>query len=279
MNTDTTKPDLESKRRYLFDLSFDDEVGGPGGREAKPTFSQEDMEKERQTAYQNGFAAGAQEAKAAQDANMEILLKNIDCQVAQVSSESTDFWGHQLSQLQRIALMITKKILPAYTEKNGLDEIEAVVTKVMTEMSQEPRLVFRVPESQFDDAKKQIDTIAAQAAYAGTLVILGDKELGISECRIEWADGGIERDLKKLWSDIDTVMAEVQSLDEDDTPHQTEPCVIEEPSADVAADEPLEEPAPLQAEQAEAAPIEQQPEEQDPIITQTEEPKPLVGDE
>lgn len=242
MNTDMNKPDQKDARRYLFDLAFDGNAGDDSEKkESDLTFSKDELEEVKRTAYIEGIAAGKKEASSEEDARLETLLKNIDCQVSQTTHESTAFWGHQLGQMQKIALMIAKKVMPAYTQKYGLSEIETVVTKVMTEMGQEPRLVFRVPESQFDEAKKRIDATAAQAAYAGKLVILGDPELEISECRVEWADGGIERDLKKLWEDIDKVMAEVQTLDDDDTPHQTESCTEEQPVAPQPSQEPRSE--------------------------------------
>lgn len=209
--------DIEGKdaRKYLFDLSFDNGMNKrPRGPEKpKPTFSQEQVDAARQDGYEAGVQAGQKAMMEDQQQYMNVLLTQIDQKIGHVIEASREEWQRQLLQLQAIALVIMRKIMPAYVAKFGLDEIETIISKVVSEMGREPRLVFRINEAQFDEASARINAIAQKAAYAGKVVILGDDTLGPSDCRIEWADGGIERDLKKLWQDIDRVMEEVQSFE------------------------------------------------------------------
>lgn len=230
----------EQAKKYLFDLTFDSpESRATSERDKpKPTFTEEQLEAAKKEAYAEGAAAGKKAALEDQQQHMNALLTQINKHLAVVIQQSLDEWQRQLAQMQQIALVIARKIMPRYVERNGLDEIEAIITKVVTEMSREPRLVFRVCEAQFDDAKARINAIAEQAAYAGKLVILGDPELGQSECRIEWADGGIERDLKTLWQDIDRVLEEVQALDP--LTVSTEPAT-ETPATDTLAPPPQQQ--------------------------------------
>ncbi len=69
-----------------------------------------------------------------------------------------------------------------------------------------------------------------EKAYEGKVVILGDADLGPSDCRIEWADGGIERDVRALWEEIDHVLAEVQTIEHPNSDQQPQ-----EPSAKAGA--------------------------------------------
>ena len=41
---------------------------------------------------------------------------------------------------------------------------------------------------------KSLTTLPARTAYEGRLVVLGEPSVGVGDCRIEWADGGINRD-------------------------------------------------------------------------------------
>ena len=216
MDTQPNIGDPNQARKFLFDLAFDNGLNkkNPEREKPKPTFSQEQLEEAKKLAYEEGFSAGQRAMMEDQQQYLNVLLSQMDQKLAHVLETSKSIWERQLKQCQEIALVIARKIMPSYVSKNGLDEIEAIVSKIIGEMSREPRLVFRVNEAQFDDAKTRIEAIASQAAYAGKLVILGDQELGPSDCRIEWADGGIERDLKTLWQDIDRVMEEVQTFEE-----------------------------------------------------------------
>lgn len=215
MDTQTHMGENMQPRKYLFDLTFDagqnkksDEREKP-----KPTFTQEQLDAEKQASYEAGMQAGQKSMMEDQQQYMNALLSQIEQRLSHVVEENLGEWQRQLAQLQEIALVITRKIMPSYVEKHGLGEIESVVAKVLSEVSREPRLVFRVNEQLFDEISAKINAIASQQAYAGKVVILGDPEIGTSDCRIEWADGGIERNTQLLWESIERVMSEAQSFE------------------------------------------------------------------
>ncbi len=205
-----TKIENPDARKFLFDLSFDDDLGrlSKAAERKRPIFTQEQVDAACEEARRVGHAEGMQAAGQSQQQSMNLLLMDIERRLAAVMEESNRQVQDQTQSFQHLALAIAKKILPSYAARHGLGEIASILSKVFAEMGREPRLVFRVCEAQFDEAKARIETLAAQTAYAGKLVILGDPEIGMSECRIEWADGGIERDMKKLWQDIDRVLGE-----------------------------------------------------------------------
>ncbi len=227
--TEVTPP----PRKFLFDLAFDDESGMPlGEREKqKPTFSQEQLDAARQEGYEAGLKDGAAAAQESQAQRLSELLAQVEQRLGKLIQDSAAEWQSQLGQLQSIALVIARKLLPTYVETHGLAEIESIVTRVVAEMSREPRLVIRVPEKYFDETSARINAIATNEAYAGKVVILGDPELGDSDCRVEWADGGIERDTRAIWDEIDRVLAEVQTPDQPSEPeaetHSEQPASVE----------------------------------------------------
>jgi flagellar assembly protein FliH len=44
------------------------------------------------------------------------------------------------------------------------------------------------------EAREKIDEIARGHGFAGRLVVLGEPNIAAGDCRIEWADGGVNRD-------------------------------------------------------------------------------------
>ena len=226
-------PDTFEVKKFLFDLAFDDLVsdGGVHEREKpKPTFTQEQLEAAQKESYESGVAAGKKAVLESQQQYTNLLLNEMNDKLLDLQKTSQEVWQHQLLDMQQVALVIARKILPRYVEQFGLDEIEAIVEKVIKDMSREPRLVIRVGEAQFDEARDRINKIAEGKAYEGKVVILGDSDLGPSDCRIEWADGGIERDVRSLWEEIDRVLAEVQTIEQPVSDQQPE-----EPSAKAGA--------------------------------------------
>ncbi len=217
MMTETQIPsgDGTPPRKYLFDLTFDNgqNIKTAEREKPKPTFTQEQLDLEKQASFEQGMQAGQKSMMEDQQQYMNALLTKIDQNLTHVVSQGLTQWQDLLSQIQAIALVIMRKVMPNYVEQHGLGEVESIVGKVIAEVSREPRLVFRINEQMFDTISAKINAIAAQQAYAGKIVILGDPLIDVSDCRIEWADGGIERNVQLLWQSIERVMSEAQSSD------------------------------------------------------------------
>ncbi len=107
----------------------------------------------------------------------------------------------------QIALSIVRKMMPDLAATTGMQEIEAMLSAAIAEMLHEPRLVVRVNESEFDSVNTKVQDIATQKAYAGKVVVLADAQIAAGDCRVEWADGGMERNTATTWTDVEAVVA------------------------------------------------------------------------
>jgi flagellar assembly protein FliH len=212
--TDLSGNEAPAARKYLFDRSFDGEPGvcSPNRKPQKQTYTLAEVEAEKKTAYECGFNAGQKAMMENQQQYMNVLLSQIDQHLATLVREIRTQWQRQLVHFQEMALVIARKVLPAYAERNGLQEIEAIVSHVITEMAHEPRLVVRVGEAQFDAISDEIKRISDQKAYTGKIVVLTEPDLGPADCRVEWADGGIERDINAIWQAIDRLMENARTM-------------------------------------------------------------------
>ncbi|HYC13837.1 MAG TPA: hypothetical protein VEC75_06285, partial [Stellaceae bacterium] len=110
----------------------------------------------------------------------------------------------QAMELLRAALA---RAFPALAAENPLAEIEAMIAGSLVEVVDEPRIVLRVPNDLFDPLRQRIGAIAQRSGYGGKFVILADDTLGPADCRLEWADGGAERNLRRLGQAIDAALA------------------------------------------------------------------------
>lgn len=227
-------------KKYLFDLVFDENGLCLNDERDKVTYSQEQLDAAKKEAHEAGLAAGRKTADDERSRARDALLAEIDKKLAGLVRESSQEWLRQLAQMRQTALIITRKIIPSYVERHGTDEIEALVRRVMGEMSREPRLVIRVAEKQFEDIKKMADALTVQQAFAGNVVLLGDPALEVSDCRVEWANGGVERDMRTLWQDIERVLGEVPTFESADEP--------EPPQAEAKIETKEQAPEPPEAE-------------------------------
>ncbi len=221
-------------RKYLFDRSFDDGLAlgvVEGDKPPAPTYTEQQLETVREQAYESGYAAGQKASEETQRQQMNTLLGRVEQKLNELNEAAAQQWREQMGHLQCVAVAVARKIMPAYAARYGCDEIQAVIAQVLTEIGREPRLVIRVGEAQFDAISAKIADITARQAYAGKVVVLGEPDLGAADCRIEWADGGIERDSEKLWQDINRIVEEAQAGSLPASPN-TDPSMTNAPSGE-----------------------------------------------
>jgi flagellar assembly protein FliH len=178
-----------------------------------PTFSEEELEAARAVArsegYDDGLAQGRADTQAQFDELAHRTTEKLSQQLAHLmTNEATRFYQQQAMTME-IALTIARKLLPEFTSRFGIAEIEAAVRGVMVQFAREPRLVVRVAESQLDTITQRLEAEAKAHGYEGKLIFMSEPNLQEGDCVVEWADGGFERNAQRLWQDIDRITAQV----------------------------------------------------------------------
>ncbi len=178
-----------------------------------PTFSEAELETAKTQAHAQGFAEGLAKARAElQTSEQRVqneLLDKLGQRLAELMSEQIARVEQSRAMVLQIAVTITRKLLPASVARHGQTEIEAAVQAVLAQLVHEPRVVVRVHDSQLDAVTATLEPQAQQRGLGGRLVFLVDSALGPADCKVEWADGGLERDTSRLWQQVDKAVAEV----------------------------------------------------------------------
>lgn len=178
-----------------------------------PTFSEAELEDARNQARGEGVAEGIRigrsEVLESQGQIHNEILDHLSVRLSELVTEQTARYTQQREVSLQIALTIARRLLPSYIGRHGSDEIMAMVSAILRDLQEEPRLVIRLPEMHLDALTEQIEAEAAKRGFPGQLVFVGDAELGESDCKVEWADGGAERDASRLWSEIDRLAEQV----------------------------------------------------------------------
>jgi flagellar assembly protein FliH len=105
-----------------------------------------------------------------------------------------------------LAAAIFARLAPSLARRTALDDIATLVSRSIAEAIDEPRIVLRVSHELFEPVRSRIAPLADRSGYPGKLVILADDALGPADVRVEWADGGAERDLAHLIRDIESTI-------------------------------------------------------------------------
>lgn len=171
-----------------------------------PTFSEADIVSAREEGYAAGHAAALAEAEAeAGRADTEATAAMAQALEA-TGAEHQAAWERVAGQSVRVAVAIARKVVPRLADAGGTGEIEALVRDCLPQAVDEPHLIIRVPSDRVESLEERLTTLVRQGGYGGKLAVVPEDELGPRDCRVEWADGGAERDEARIWADIDAAV-------------------------------------------------------------------------
>ncbi|MDD3030500.1 MAG: FliH/SctL family protein [Alphaproteobacteria bacterium] len=185
-------------RKFMFDYSFDNAKVVHRAPERKAVLMKPDqIDAFKKEAYEKGFAEGKMEGKDEQIAQQSHILDQVGKSLGAVLEAIKTIEHDQELQTRQIALAIARKILPSFVEKNGPQEIESLIDEALRSMGHQARLIVRLNESQHAILQEKIQAMAKERAFPGELLIQADPAVTAGDCRIEWTDGGIERNVKE----------------------------------------------------------------------------------
>jgi len=233
-------------RKFQFDESFDTDIPAPAAKPKPepetppepppaPTFSEEELAATRTAAFAEGKAVGHTEGhaegygkglaegmaqgmaqgqetgkKQAENAIENRIAAAIERLAGGVDALLKD---RAVSNAMRgdqpvhIALATVGKLMPELTRRHGLDEIEGTVRQLLGELVDEPRLLIAVTPDLVEPLRERLQILLENYGFSGKLGIVGEPDLPSGDCRIEWADGGAERDTAALVAAIRDRMA------------------------------------------------------------------------
>lgn len=195
-------------QKYLFDVSFDlPDQHLPAGTPAAPVFTGAEVEAAREAGRTEGRAAALAEAARAQEERTASALETLGHGIGTLIAARAELLREAEGQAIAVLRAVLQKAVPALCRKEPLAEIEALVTGCLADVVDEPRLVLRVNDRLFDAVQGRIAGVLQAGGYAGKIVLLADAALEEGDGRVEWADGGAERDTRRMAQDIDALLA------------------------------------------------------------------------
>lgn len=193
---------MKATAKYLFDEDF---ASGE-----KPTITLIEHERRRadaeSQAYRNGFAAGQEQAQQEAAQRIAAALAVIADGLDRLDGALTAIETRLETEAVEVAVAVAAKLAPALLAREPLVEISALATDCFHHLVAAPHVAVRVGSGIYDTAKEKIEEIARARGFEGRLAMTPDETLAAGDCRIEWADGGVNRDQSATASAIDEMV-------------------------------------------------------------------------
>lgn len=214
---------MAKPKPFLFEFSFDD--GADEARHAEeearlraeeeaeanrpPTFSLEEMESAKAEAYAKGRQEGMDDAMAGIDQQVARTLDAVFSRVPKVFEQHKAWTQEMETDAARLGLAVIGRLAPELVRDNELPEVEAVIREAFGFLTEQPKVMIRVAKELEEPLSGKVDLMASRVGYEGQVVLVGDPELPVDDCRVSWQAGAVERSLDAVWDQIDEIVGRV----------------------------------------------------------------------
>ncbi len=191
--------------RFLFDQDF---AAAGEAKASIPLAALEARLKEAEAiGYGHGFAAAQATALAEAEQRSAAAIERIAATLDDLSRGLAAAEAKLETEAVDVAVAVAKKLAPALIEHEPLAEIAALVTSCVRHLVSAPHVVVRVNEAQRAGVGKRIEEIVRARGLASHLVVLAEPDIQTGDCRIEWADGGVNRDRAAIEAAIEEAVS------------------------------------------------------------------------
>jgi len=193
---------MKPTAKYMFDEDF--------ATGSKPTITVVEAERRREDAeaqaHRKGFALGQAQARGEAEQRIAAALGVIGDGLSRLDQSLGGIEARLETEAVEVAVAVAAKLAPQLIAREPFAEISALANECFHQLVTAPHIVIRVGNEIYDDAKDKLEEIARAKGFEGRLVVLADEAMAPGDCRIEWADGGVNRDSAATLSAIDDMV-------------------------------------------------------------------------
>jgi flagellar assembly protein FliH len=178
--------------KFLFDVDF----AAGHEREATVTLAEHaaKLADTEAMAHRRGYAEAQNDAAVEAGRRIAGTLERVAASLAEATKALAAVEARLECEAVEVAVAVARKLAPTLIEREPFAEIAALASSCFRELVAAPHIVVRINDSLYATAREKLEDITRAHGYEGRLVVLGEPSIGVGDCRIEWADGGINRD-------------------------------------------------------------------------------------
>lgn len=197
-------------RRYAFDTVFD--ADGAVLREGARTksFTIDEVEAERATAYE----AGRKDELARAEMQIARALTEIGAATAALTAQIAADRREALVDAARLALAAARKAAGAALDGFGEARVAAALDEAFDTFVGAPRVVIRVSPN-LQGVRERLDETAREHGFDGALVVRPDPAVRGGDVTIDWGEGSIAHNSEEALRRIEDMVLSALARDAD----------------------------------------------------------------
>jgi len=183
---------MSGPSKFLFDVDF------AGDADRKPTVTLAEhavkLAEAETIAHRRGYAEGKADATVEAERRIASALERIAAGLGGASAALKTIEARLECEAVEVAVAVAGKLAPALIAREPFAEVSALASECFRELIASPHIAVRVNDALYAATRERLDAIARTGGFEGRMVVLAEPGIALGDCRIEWADGGINRD-------------------------------------------------------------------------------------
>lgn len=204
-------------RKFLFETDFD-QPSRPAKAQAAPekaqkpkeppppSYGEEDLAAARREGFEAGRAEALREAEESAARRLADAGEQLAAGLAGLRQRQEAANAALAADAMNVALAAVRKMLPELARRHGLEEVTAVLRECVARLTPEARVLVRVHPELAAPLRETVEPLRLRSGFSGALEVTEDETVAPGDCRVDWDDGGAERDSEKLWRDIEAII-------------------------------------------------------------------------
>ena len=195
---------MSAPAKFLFDMDF----AAPANTERQASRAEiaQLVADAEARAFRDGFQAAQKEASVESDRRSALAMEEIAIQMRSLASSFKTVEGRVETEAVDVAVAVARKLCSDLVAAEPLAGIMALVADCLRHLTSTPHIAIRINDALYDRARERIEDLAKRSGFEGRLVILAEPDIGVSDCKIEWADGGCTLDRAATDARIDELV-------------------------------------------------------------------------
>jgi flagellar assembly protein FliH len=180
--------------KFLFDVDFAASDGKPERQAITLAEHALKLAEVETAAHRRGYEDARTDAGIEAERRMADALEHIAVSLAAASDALKAIEARLECEAVEVAVAVARKLAPALIACEPFAEISALASSCFRELIASPHIAVRVNDELYAATREKLDAIARARGFEGRLVVLAQEDIALGDCRIEWADGGVNRD-------------------------------------------------------------------------------------
>ena len=171
-------------------------------------FSEEEVAEKVKEAEQEAYNKGLKAAQESIEQTQKELLESINNKLIALIANAVKAEENAEHEAFVLARAVVDKLVPGLNEEHAAEIVNKFIADNFNSFKNESKLSFYIHPDIISYAQETIAKLANSYDFEGKIALHKDASLEKADCRIEWENGGVERNSAELGERVKNLLAE-----------------------------------------------------------------------